>query len=175
MRGPSCTRTPGPSWAPWRGVITGLLVGVMLVVGCGKRKPGTEAPADTSEAVAGEPDMGEPEAGGHFAGDPLSRYELELEGHEDELLAAGLSLPAAVEAARTDRGKTSVAATVDEGNPPGPRCERICRLATNICELRDHICTLADDHRGEPRYTRSCERATLDCERATEACEGCDD
>jgi hypothetical protein len=165
---PSCTnRSPA-----WLGVIAGVLAAAVLVVGCSKEKPATEAPGDAAVADSTEPGA-EPEAHG-YVDDGLSAYLNELAGHEDALLSIGLPLPGGVAQARTDEGRNSLPAA--EGvSDPGARCERVCGLATNICELRDRICGLVDEHRNELRYHNACERASLDCEHATKACEGCDD
>lgn len=167
----SCCTSPSPSWL---GVIAGLLVGAVLVAGCGKKgAPSTEAPA--AEAGAGdshEPAMAEEEP--QHVLDELAGYEVELEGYEDSMLAAGVELPGAVAQARSERGMTSVPATEGGGDPAAARCERICVLATNVCQLRERICELSDHHRDELRYLEACERANHDCKRATEACDGCD-
>lgn len=162
----------------WRSVIAGLLAGGVLVAGCGKKAgPSSEAPTDAAGADAPAAESVEPGADddGRTLDDGLSRYELELAGYEDAMLAAGLELPGAVAQARADQGKASVPAADGGGDAAGARCERICGLATNICELRSHICDLADEHRNELRYEQACERANLDCQRATAACEGCDE
>ena len=164
-RRPSCT-----SPASWRGVIAGLLAGAVLVAGCGKKAgPSSEAP----EATAADASPGF-ETERYEVLDGLGGYENELAGYEDQMLAIGLPLPGAVVQARTDQGRNSLPAGDGGGDAGGPRCERICGLATNICELRERICTLGAEHQGEPRYEHACERATLDCEHATAACEGCD-
>jgi hypothetical protein len=147
-------------------------MGAVLVAGCAKKaRPDTETPDDAMPAAV-DAAAAEPEAT-PLEGD-LASYENELLGYEDAMLAAGLELPDAVVQSRTEVGQRSVPASDGGGDAGGPRCERICGLATNICELRDRICQLGDEHREELRYARACERATLDCERATLACEGCD-
>jgi hypothetical protein len=152
-------------------VLAGLLMGATLVAGCAKKAgPSTEAP--DSMPAAGDAAAAEPEAA-PLDGD-LASYENELLGYEDAMLATGLELPDAVVQSRTEVGQRSVPASDGGGDAGGPRCERICGLATNICELRDRICQLGSEHREDLRYVRVCERATLDCERATLACEGCD-
>lgn len=166
---PRRTSCSSPS-SSWRSVLAGLLTGAVLVAGCSKAKPGTEAP--DAMPAAEDTAAAEPEASP--LDDGLASYENELLGYEDAMLAAGLELPDAVVQTRTDAGQRSVPASDGGGDAGGPRCERICGLATNICELRDRICQLGDEHREELRYQRACERATLDCERATQACEGCD-
>lgn len=154
----------------WIGVVAGLLASAVLVAGCGKNAPSTGVPGDAGAAEATTPDAEEPLP----ADDELASYERELVGHEDRLLSLGLPLASGVNAARTTEGRSSLPMTDTGGDAGGPRCERICELATNICELQDRICALGREHPGEPRYQAVCERATLDCERATEACEGCD-
>jgi hypothetical protein len=165
---PSCTsRSPA-----WLGVIAGVLAGAVLVVGCAKSKPSTEAPGEAAVADSAEAGA-EPEAH-RDVDDGLSAYLNELAGHEDAMLSIGLPLPGGVAQARTEEGRSSLPAG-DGGGDAGARCERVCGLATNICELRDRICGLVDEHRNELRYHNACERASLDCEHATKACEGCDD
>ncbi|MCX4246766.1 hypothetical protein [Paraliomyxa miuraensis] len=144
-----------------------------LVVGCGKNKPATEAPADAMADGAAEasPEPAEDGGGAWAADDDLVQMQTELEGFEDALLETGVELSSEVAQARTDMGKSSVAAGAGAG---GDRCQRRCDLATNICSLSERICALADDHGREARYARVCDRATLDCGRAKEACEGCE-
>jgi hypothetical protein len=151
-------------------VVAGLLAGAMLVAACGKNAPSTEAPGDAGAAEAAA-DSDDPQ---RFADDGLAGYENDLANHEDRMLSLGLPLPGAVTQARTSEGRNSLPMTDGGGETGGPRCERICELATNICELRDHICDLGSEHPNDLRYQRACERATLDCEGASEACEGCD-
>ena len=183
MLGPPMSQRPShdrnrplrPASSPsssWIGVLAGLLAGVVLVAGCAKNKPGTEAPADGAAADSSEAGV---EAEPYRAIDgELASYESDLAGYEDRLLALGLPLSSAVTQARTSEGRNSLPMGDGGGETGGPRCERICGLATNICELRDRICELGREHEDEPRYRAVCERATLDCEQATEACEGCD-
>jgi hypothetical protein len=153
-------------------VIGGLLAGAVLVAGCAKNKPATEAPGDSSVAEAAEADT-DPEAH-RYVDDALSGYLDELAGYEDSMLVAGLPLPSGVAQTRIGEGRSSLPAG-DGGGDAGARCVRVCGLATNICELRDRICGLVDEHHDELRYQTVCERATVDCEHATKACEGCDD
>lgn len=161
----------GPS-STWLGVVAGLLAGAVLVVGCGKKAPSTDVPGDAGAAEATTADV-EPEPY-RYADDGLGGYENELADYEDRMLSLGLPLAGVVTQARTSEGRSSLPMTDGGGETGGPRCERICGLATSICELRDRICDLGNEHRDEPRYQAACERATLDCEQATEACEGCD-
>ena len=152
-------------------MVAGLLAGALLVAGCGKNAPSTEVPGDAGAAETAADPEAEPR---RFADDDLVGYENDLADHEDRMLSLGVPLPGAVTQARTSEGRNSLPMTDGGGEAGGPRCERICELATNICELRDHICELGSEHPGDLRYQRACERATLDCESAGEACEGCD-
>lgn len=169
MKPMTCTSPDHAPRGSWRGVIVGLVTGAMLVIGCGKNAPSTEAPGD---AGAADSPGAEPDSETNRDGE-LAELELELDAYEDAMLASGFELPEPVAATRADRGRTSVAAASGGSSQAGPRCERICGLANSICGLRERICELADEHGPEPRYARACERATLDCERATEACVGC--
>lgn len=172
MLGPPMQRArPRPgSFIAWPGVLAGLLAAAALVGGCAK-KPGTTVPDAAMGGAEAAPSDDTSQAPARD--EALLHYEVELEGHEDAMLAAGLALPPAAAQARSDRGKASVPAS-DGGDARTSRCERICGLATSVCELRDRICDLADEHGSERRYAEVCERATADCERATQACEGCD-
>lgn len=154
-----------------------LLATAGLGVGCGKKAPATEAPADAGSMAEASPHDGSEEASSEddwesqILGGSLAEAEAELDGYEESMLAAGVALPEPVRALRMSNGKSATAAEV--GDPAG-RCQRICDLSTNICALRDRICDLADEHADQTRYASICERASLDCEQATVACEGCD-
>jgi hypothetical protein len=167
------TASTGGSSISWRGVILGLFV-AMLAVACGKRAaPSTEAPGDAAASADYGGEAGEAEAAPEpTEPDSLHELELELHGHEDELLAAGIDLPDSVQQLRVELGgQAGVPAAV--GDDPA-RCGRVCDLSTTICELSQRICELADDHQDDPRYGRVCERSTLDCDRAQKACEDCE-
>jgi hypothetical protein len=156
----------------WRGVILGVAVAV-LAVACSKNAghaPATEAPGD----AAGMADYGgaEPSEAAPEDADSLHDLQVQLLGHEDELLAAGIDLPDEVKQTRVELGgQGGIPAAV--GDDPA-RCGRVCNLATTICDLSERICELADDHEDDPRYERACERSTLDCTRAQTACQDCE-
>lgn len=161
--------------SPWSRITAALGLAGLIAAGCARAPQRSSAPSaepTAQDAAGGDALAAETSEESTPRDESASDYEQRLLAHEDALLQAGVSLPAAVRAARAEGGLGTEATPAADAAPD--RCTRICDISAAICELREHVCGLSEEHADEPRYVEVCDRATLDCERATTACSDCD-
>ncbi|MCR9166155.1 MAG: hypothetical protein ACE37F_10450 [Nannocystaceae bacterium] len=146
-------------------------MGVLLVGGCAKNAPRSEAtmaPA-AADAYAGDgaaEDASAPQRERHYASD-LEGLQAEFDQLDADLASEGVVDGAPLGAS------TTTSAGASKADATG-RCERICDLKVAICDVAERICGLAEAHEGEAKYAEACTRAESRCEQASDACDACE-